>query len=76
MPSALIPALTVTDPATNDRLAPVTDGERGGLPDALSTVADPRSPRGIRYPLAALLTVAVCAVLAWRVVVRVSARCR
>ena len=25
---------------------------------------DPRNPRGVRYPLTALLTVAVCAVLA------------
>ncbi|WP_370321574.1 transposase family protein, partial [Actinoplanes sp. ATCC 53533] len=27
-------------------------------------VPDPRSPRGLRYPLAGLLAVAVCAVLA------------
>nr|WP_281189985.1 transposase family protein [Micromonospora inyonensis] len=31
---------------------------------ALSAIPDPRNPRGVRYPLAALLTVAVCAVLA------------
>lgn len=31
---------------------------------ALTAVPDPRDPRGIRYPLAALLAVAVCAVLA------------
>ncbi|WP_225854372.1 transposase family protein [Micromonospora sp. ALFpr18c] len=30
----------------------------------LSTVPDPRDPRGVRYPLSALLAVAVCAVLA------------
>jgi hypothetical protein len=31
---------------------------------ALSAVPDPRSPRGLRYPLAGLLSVAVCAVMA------------
>jgi predicted transposase YbfD/YdcC len=31
---------------------------------ALSRVPDPRDPRGVRYPLAGLLAVAVCAVLA------------
>lgn len=31
---------------------------------ALSTVPDPRDPRGVRYPLAPMLAVAVCAVLA------------
>ncbi|MET8352490.1 transposase family protein [Micromonospora sp. NPDC005206] len=30
----------------------------------LTGVPDPRDPRGVRYPLAGLLTVAVCAVLA------------
>lgn len=30
---------------------------------ALSTVPDPRDPRGVCYPMAAVLTVAVCAVL-------------
>lgn len=33
------------------------------LMTALSTVPDPRDPRGLRYRLAAVLTVAVCAVL-------------
>ncbi|MFT4215598.1 MAG: transposase family protein [Micropruina sp.] len=32
------------------------------LMTALSTVPDPRDPRGVRYRLAAVLTVAVCAV--------------
>ncbi|MFD2422160.1 transposase family protein [Amycolatopsis pigmentata] len=44
--------------------APVTDGERGGLVEALGRIPDPRNPCGTRYPLAALLAVAVCAVLA------------
>ena len=35
-----------------------------GLIDTLAQVPDPRDPRGIRYPLAAVLTIAVCAVLA------------
>ena len=64
MTSSLITALTVTTPGTGSSLAPVTDGEQHGLLDALSKVPDPRDPRGIRYPLAGLLTVAVCAVLA------------
>ncbi|WP_433261511.1 ISAs1 family transposase [Actinosynnema sp. CS-041913] len=64
MTSSLITALTVTTP-TLDRLpAPVADGEHGGLLDALAKVPDPRDPRGIRYPLSALLMIAVCAVLA------------
>lgn len=36
----------------------------GDLMSALSVVPDPRDPRGVRYPLAGMLTVAVCAVLA------------
>ncbi|WNV83879.1 ISAs1 family transposase [Umezawaea sp. Da 62-37] len=64
MPSSLITALTVTTPSAGGSPPPVTDGEHGGLLDALAKVPDPRDPRGIRYPLSALLTVAVCAVLA------------
>ncbi|MFG2043908.1 ISAs1 family transposase [Dactylosporangium sp. NPDC048998] len=64
MASSLIPALSVTAPAADSGPAPITDGERGGLLHALAAVPDPRDPRGIRYPLAGLLTVAVCAVLA------------
>jgi predicted transposase YbfD/YdcC len=41
-----------------------TEREQAGLLHALSAVPDPRSPRGVRYPLTGLLTVAVCAVLA------------
>jgi predicted transposase YbfD/YdcC len=64
MTSSLITALTVTTPSNDSPPAPVTDGEHGGLLDALAKVPDPRDPRGIRYPLSALLMVAVCAVLA------------
>jgi len=42
----------------------VTEGERIGLLQALSAVPDPRCPRGLRYLLAGLLAVAVCAVMA------------
>lgn len=35
----------------------------GDLMTALSSVPDPRDPRGVRYPLAGVLAVAVCAVL-------------
>jgi predicted transposase YbfD/YdcC len=41
----------------------VTEGEQDGLLQALSKMPDPRSPRGLRYPLAGLLAVAVCAVM-------------
>jgi DDE_Tnp_1-associated len=64
MASSLIPALTVTTPAAAIPPTPVTDGEQGGLLRALTEIPDPRDPRGVRYPLAGLLTVAVCAVLA------------
>ena len=64
MTSSLITALTVTTTTTGVPTAPVTDGEQRGLLHALSKVPDPRDARGIRYPLAALLAVAVCAVLA------------
>ncbi|MGH3328723.1 MAG: transposase family protein [Streptomycetales bacterium] len=43
--------------------AGLTDSERCGLLDRLAEVPDPRDPRGVRYPLASLVTVAVCAVL-------------
>ena len=42
----------------------VAAGEQPGLLAVLAAVADPRDPRGIRYPLASMLAVAVCAVLA------------
>jgi predicted transposase YbfD/YdcC len=64
MASSLIRLLAVTAPATNIPSAPVTDGEHDGLLRAVAAVEDPRDPRGIRYPLSALLAVGVCAVLA------------
>lgn len=64
MASSLISALTVTTPGTDTPPRPVTDGEHGGLLAAVRLIPDPRNPRGVRYPLATLLTVAVCAVLA------------
>ncbi len=59
MASSLIPALAVTTPATDAPPSPVTDGERSGLLHALTGIPDPRDPRGVRYPLAGLLAVAV-----------------
>ena len=64
MTSSPICALTVTTPVIGTPPAPVTDSERGGLFDAVSRIPDPRNPCGVRYPLAAVLTMAVCAVLA------------
>ncbi|GAA2917099.1 ISAs1 family transposase [Actinoplanes cyaneus] len=64
MASSLITALTVTTPHATTAPTPVTEGERYGLLNALAKVPDPRDPRGIRYPLSAVLAVAVCAVMA------------
>jgi DDE_Tnp_1-associated len=64
MASSLITALTVTTPHDIAAPAVLTDGERSGLLSALARVPDPRDPRGIRYPLSAVLAVAVCAVMA------------
>jgi predicted transposase YbfD/YdcC len=64
MASSLICALTVTTPGSDTPVPPVTDSERAGLVEALGRIPDPRNPHGTRYPLTALLTVAVCAVLA------------
>lgn len=47
--------------------SPILDANHGERADLLATLArvpDPRDPRGKRYPLAGLLAVAVCAVLA------------
>jgi predicted transposase YbfD/YdcC len=64
MSACPIPALSAVTALTDTPPRPVTDSERAGLLDALSAVPDPRSPRGRRYPLAGLLSVAVCAVVA------------
>jgi hypothetical protein len=48
-----------------------------GLLEALPQVPDPRDPRGVRYRLAAVLAVAVCATLAWaRSYAAIAGRCR
>lgn len=52
-----MPSSPITDPAAQ----PDRDG---ALLDLLATVPDPRNPRGVRYPLAGILAVAVTAVLA------------
>lgn len=62
MASSLIPALAVAAPTSIAEGVPVTDGEHGKLLHALAAVPDPHDPRGVRYPLTALL--AVCAVMA------------
>jgi predicted transposase YbfD/YdcC len=64
MASSLIAALTVTTPQADTTPTAVTDSEQTGLLNALAKVPDPRDPRGIRYPLSAVLAVAVCAVMA------------
>lgn len=64
MASSLIHALAVTTPGSDTPTPPVTDSEHAGLVEALGRIPDPRNPHGTRYPLVALLTVAVCAVLA------------
>src|SRR5215472_12036462 len=53
------------------QLAPLGRGDRAvaaaapdGLLDALAQVPDPRDPRGIRYALAPVLAIVVCAMLA------------
>jgi hypothetical protein len=64
MSACPIPALSAVTTPTDTPTRPVTEGEQVGLLHALSAVPDPRSPRGLRYPLAGLLAVAVCAVMA------------
>src|SRR5665647_3070407 len=41
----------------------VTEGDRESLLTALGRVPDPRDPRGVRYPLVAMLTVVVCGLI-------------
>ena len=64
MSACPIQVLSAATTPTETAARPVTEGEQAGLLLALAAVTDPRSPRGLRYPLAGLLTVAVCAVLA------------
>ena len=56
-PHPPMPSSPITDtPAQPDRAS--------GLLDLLALMPDPRDPRGVRYPLAGVLAVAVTAVLA------------
>ncbi|WP_285475569.1 transposase family protein, partial [Actinoplanes sp. NBRC 101535] len=64
MASSLITALTVTAPHAATTSTAVTKGNCGVLLDVLAKIPDPRDRRGIRYPLSAVLGVAVCAVMA------------
>ncbi|WP_370321555.1 transposase family protein, partial [Actinoplanes sp. ATCC 53533] len=64
MSACPIPVLSAVATPSDTPVRPVTEGEQAGLLRALAVVPDPRSPRGLRYPLAGLLAVAVCAVLA------------
>jgi predicted transposase YbfD/YdcC len=64
MSACPIPALSAVTTPTDTPAHPVTESEQAGLLQALTAVPDPRSPRGLRYPLAGLLSVAVCAVMA------------
>src|SRR5690554_5608618 len=65
MSSSLIDAVR-SPPLPADLESPAQPGvaEQQGLLHALSAVPDPRGRRGVRYRLASLLAVAVCAVLA------------
>jgi predicted transposase YbfD/YdcC len=64
MPSSLIAVLRPNLHADIDVPALVDETARRGLLEVLAMVPDPRDPRGIRYQLASLLAVAVCAVRA------------
>jgi hypothetical protein len=64
MPSTLIDVIRRHAPAPASGAGLAADGEKHGLLAALAQVPDPRHRRGIRYPLASMLAVAVCAVLA------------
>jgi predicted transposase YbfD/YdcC len=64
MSSSPIAVLLPHGPVTCIAPAAVTGHEQSGLLAVLAAVPDPRDPRGVRYPLASVLAVAVCAVLA------------
>lgn len=64
MPSSPTEILLPHRPAVAALPAAVTAGEHHSLFVALAAVPDPRDPRGRRYPLVSILSVAVCAVLA------------
>jgi predicted transposase YbfD/YdcC len=64
MSSSPIAVLLPHGPTTSVPPVAVADREQQELLAVLAAVPDPRDPRGVRYPLASLLAVAVCAVLA------------
>jgi hypothetical protein len=64
MSSSLIDVIRLHAPAPTGRVEVSGGGDRNGLLAALARVPDPRDRRGIHYPLASVLAVAVCAVLA------------
>jgi hypothetical protein len=64
MPSSPTEILLPHRPTDATPPAAVTDGEHHSLFVALAAVPDPRDPRGRRYPLVGIISVAVCAVLA------------
>lgn len=64
MPSSLIDVIRQHTPTPTGLMMARRADEPYGLLAALTRVPDPRDRRGIRYPLASLLAVAVCAVLA------------
>jgi predicted transposase YbfD/YdcC len=64
MSSSPIAALLPHGPVSSIAPVAVTGHEQPGLLAVLAAVPDPRDPRGVRYPLASVLAVAVCAVMA------------
>src|ERR1700753_3338132 len=57
-PSSLISALSCAPPGV------IVSGTASGLPAALAHLPDPRARRGVRHRLAAVVSAAVCAVVA------------
>lgn len=64
MSSSPIVAIVGQRPTDATPPAAVIDSEQQDLLTALAAVGDPRDPRGRCYPLASMLAVAVCAVMA------------
>jgi predicted transposase YbfD/YdcC len=64
MSSSLTEILLPHRPADASLPAAVTESEHLSLFIALTAVPDPRDPRGRRYPMASILAIAACAVLA------------
>ena len=64
MSSSLINVLRSTPTTAGDVADLLGEQSQSNLLHVLAVVPDPRHRRGVRYRLASLLTVAVCAVLA------------